>query len=253
MAETLEGALQQHEESVDTLLKAANRYVGAVKAWKRACQSGHLGNLQKAAAQAAEMSGGLPGATSETRAGWDFDARAYLEGDAWRDELQATASERYGLRTLPDGDTLISSPVTVRAVPSRGVLQIGKMSWPNLRPKVAAAELRRLRDRTAAANSQEFVESLFNASQYLGGKDNPSAKLRDIYDLFCLTPGYRKENPPAAFGQQVYALHRSDIRTTRGGRKFEIEYPSGNVRDRDVFTVIAEDGRPIRYYSIWFK
>lgn len=249
----LEEALQEHEERVDALLRAANKYVGTLKAWKKACQAGHVGNLQKAAALAEELGGDLPGATGEARGAWQFDTRAYLEGDEWRRELQAVAAARFSLRTLEDDDTLISSPVTVRAQPARNALALGKVNWPALRPRVVAGELKRLRDRTANANSQEFAESLFGVCQRLGGKDNPNARFRDIYDLFCLTPGYKKENPPAAFGQQIYALHRSDVRATRGGAKFEIEYATGNVKERDIFTVLAEDGRPVRYYNIWFK
>lgn len=249
----LEEVLQEQEESVDALLRAANKYVGALKAWKKACQIGHIGNMQKAAAMAEELSGTLPETTGETRSGWQFDARAYLESGEWRRELQTVAESRFSLRTLEDEETLISSPVTVRAQPARNALALGKTLWPALRPRVVAGELKRLRDRTANANSQEFAESLFAVCQRLGGKDSPAARFRDIYDLFCLTPGYKKENPPAAFGQQIYALHRSDVRATRGGRKFEIEYATGNAKERDIFTVIAEDGRPVRYYSIWFK
>ncbi len=250
---SLEEALQEQEERVDGLVKAAGKYVSALKAWKKACHHGHLGNMQKAAAQAEELGGALPQTTRDARQAWEFDSRTYLEGDAWRQELQQTASERFGLRTVAEDDTLISSPVTVRAQPARGVLLLGKLSWPFIRPSVAAEELKRLRNRTAAANSQEFLESLLGACQYLGGKERPFAKFRDIYDLFCLSPGYKRENPPMAFAQQIYALHRSGLRATRGGRTFEIEYPSGNAKERDVFQVSSEDGRPIRYYAIWFK
>ena len=251
---SLEEALQEHEEKVDALRRQVNKYAGALKAWKRACQVGNLGNLQKAAAQAEELSGSLPGTTAETRGSWDFDARAYLENGEWLKELQEIASERFSLRTLQEKETLISSPVTVRAQPSRGSLQFGKINWPSLRPKVAAAELKRLRDRTESANSQEFVESLYGVYRYLTASSGDHvATFRKIYDLFCLTPGYKKENPPAAFGQQIYALHRSKINATRGGHTYEFEFASGNVKERQIYTVIAEDGRSIRYYGIWFK
>jgi hypothetical protein len=249
----LETALQEHEAQVDSLLKDANKYLGALKTWKKACQTGHLANRQKAAAQATELAGGLREPTQGTAASWEFDTRAYLESDDWREEVQTTAAERFGLRVLEEGDTLISSPVVIRALPGRAALQIGKVNWPTLRPRIVAAELRRLRDRASSANSQEFVDSLFGASERLTQSGDPVVKFRDIYDLFSLTPGWKKDNPPAAFGQAVYALHRSEIRATRGGRSFEIVYPSGNVKERDVFTVIAEEGKALRYYGIRFR
>ena len=55
---SLEEALRVQEEQVDNLLKAANKYVGTLKSWKKACQTGHIGNLQKAMAQAKETATG---------------------------------------------------------------------------------------------------------------------------------------------------------------------------------------------------
>jgi len=251
----LEKALQEHEEQVDTLLKNATKYVGALKAWKKACQLGHLANLQKAALQSEELSGTLPQTTGETKNAWEFDVREYLLTEAWRKELSALVAERYGFRplTAEDEESLISSPILIRSNPIRYTLTLGKVNWSAIRPKVVAAELKRLRDRTAAGNAQEFVESLYGACVYLSNKNDPNAKFRDIYDLFCLTPGYKKENPPAVFGQQLYGLHRSEIRATRGGRKIEIEYSTGNYKEKDVFSVISEDGRTIRYFTIFFR
>lgn len=249
----LEEALRAHEEQVDALLKAANRYVGALKAWKKACQTGHMGNRQKEATLARDLVSTLVDPTAKAADAWSFDVRAYLEGDQWRKELQTTAAERYGLRVLEEGKYLVSSPVVVRSQPSQNALLIGKTRCSTIRPQVVAAELKRLRERMASANSQEFVESLYAVCQRNSRDGILFAKFRDIYDLFCLTPGWKKENPPAAFGQAIYALQRSEIRTTRSGRKFEFEFPSGNVKERDVFAVIAEDGRPIRYYGIRFR
>jgi len=250
---SLEEALQEHEKRVDGLLSAANKYVGALKAWKKACQVGHIGNLTKAAAQSEELVNALPDTTNETRSSWDFDIRAYLESEAWRREIQSLAAERYSLKILEEDETLISSPITLRAQSARSTLALGKVNWALIRPRIVVAELKRLRDRTNAANSQEFVESLYSACVHLSSKEDPIARFRDIYDLFCLAPGYKKEVPPAAFAQQIYALHRSDVRATRGGRKLEIEYPAGNYKEKDVFTVMSEDARPIRYFNIFFK
>lgn len=248
----LEEALQTQEEQVDDLLKSAAKYLAALKSWKKACQTGHLGNRQKAAAQAAELAPALAAPASEASESWQFDARVYLESGEWRDELRA-AAEKQGLRALEDGENLVSSPLVVRAVPGRSALALGKVNWPAIRPKIVAAELRRLRDRANSGNSQEFADSLFAVAQRLNPADAPFARFREIYDLFCLTPGWKKDNPPAAFGQAIYALHKSGLQTTRAGRKFDFEYPSGNVKDRDIYTVIAEDGRPIRYYGIQFR
>jgi len=248
----LEPALREQEERVDSLLKAANKYVGTLKTWKKACQVGHISNLQKSAAQAGELVNALPEATSETQEAWDFDINAYLAGDDWWLELQA-AAEKLNLKTLEENRELISSPVMVQAVYRTNSLKIGKTGWATIRPQLIANELKRLRDATAAANSQQFLESLHEACVHLSGERDPHATFSAIYELFCFAPGYKKENPSAAFGQQIYALHRSESRTTRKGKRLTIELATGNVKEKDVFSVISEDGRPIRYYSLFFK
>ena len=128
----LEEALQGHEERVDALLKSAKKYEAALKGWKKACQTGHLANRQKQASLAAELAPSLVAPTVETAAGWDFDVRNYLESDAWRREVQEAAAERHSLRVQEEGDTLISSPVVLRAQPARLALQIGKAGWPQV-------------------------------------------------------------------------------------------------------------------------
>jgi hypothetical protein len=249
----LEEALRAHAEQVAALVKSAGRYVSALKAWQKACATGHLSEREKAAAKALEVAAGLPAATEEASAAWSFDGRGWLESGAWREEIRATAAEQYGLRVLPEDDLLVSSPVLVRAQPARVALLIGRENWPKLRPQVVAAQLKALRERTAGGNSQQLVDSLQAACEKLGGKGADFVKFKDAYDLFSLTPGWKKDNPPAAFAQALYALHRSGLTTTRRGATFQFEFPSGDPRKSDVFTVIAEDGRPIRYYGLFFR
>jgi hypothetical protein len=253
MAVTLEEALQEHEERVDALIKSARKYESALKGWKKACREGHIANRQKQAALAAELSTTLADPTTDASESWDFDVRSYLESPQWREDVRTAALERHELRVIDDGDELISSPVVVRAQPARNSVQIGKVNWQAIRPQVVAAELKRLRDRTAAANSQDFLESLYQACKRLTRPEVMFVKFRDVFDMFCVTPGYKKENPRAAFGQQIYALHRSGIRTTKAGVRFDFDTPSGHPKESDIFTVISEDGQTIRYYGITFR
>ena len=78
-------------------------------------------------------------------------------------------------------------------------------------------------------------------------------RLKEVHTLFSLTPGWKRDNPLTKFGQDVYALHRSPLSFTRAGKKYEFVMPSANAKEGDILTVIAEDGRPIRYYGIRFE
>ena len=250
---SLEQALAAHEEQVDVAIKAAARFLASVKAWKKACQTGHIGNRQKAEADAEKLALQLQCLTSEAAASWQFDVRAYLESNSWRKELQAACSG-LGLRVLEKEETLVSSPILVRAQPGHSRLQLGKNAWPTLHPKVTAAELKRLNERSASTTAmQQFLNYLYDGCKKESQQGDLFARFRALYDLFALAPGWAKENPPDDFAERIYTLHRSDVRTTRDGRTFEFEGPSGKPKDKDIFSVISDDGRPIRYYGIWFK
>lgn len=249
---TMEAAWGAQEERVDGCLKLAQKYTSAVRAWKKACQTGHLSARQKAAQQVSTLLPQMEEAVREASGAWNLDATSWLESGAWLSELQATANDA-GLRTQVEGDAFISSPVVVRSLPGRSALRVGRALWPHLRPRAVVDELKRLRDQKGTAGSQEFLEGLYGVWQRIRSDDAPVARFREIYAWFALTPGWKKENPEVAFGQAIYALHRSDVRTTRRGATFQVEYASGSVKEKDVFTVWAEDGSPLRYYGIRFR
>jgi hypothetical protein len=110
-----------------------------------------------------------------------------------------------------------------------------------------------LRDRAANANSSEFLESLYAVWNRQKASGAVHLRLREVYDMWSLTPGWKRENPLAKFAQDVYALHRSELRATRGGVPFELVTPSANVKASEVLTVIAEDGRTLRFTGIRFS
>lgn len=245
---------QADDERVDRLLKDATRYVSSLKAWKKACQTGNFNERQKASALAAQLAPALAEPVSQAASAFGMDAREYLSEAAWRRDVIAIAAvEPFGLRVSEEADTLVSSPVVVRALPGRGVLQIGRQSWPHLRPRAVAAELKRLRERTAGAGSADFLESLFAVWNRQRSDGLVFMRLRDIYELWALTPGWKRENPPAKFAQDVYGLHRSGTTVTRGGKKIDFVTPSGNAKTGEIYTVIAEDGRTLRYHGIRFS
>ena len=250
---SLEQALADHEERVDVLIKAAGKYLSTLKSWKKACQTGHLTGRQKAASDAEKLLQQLQDPTCEASSSWNFDVRSYLESNDWRNELQA-ACALLGLKVLEEEEILVVPPILVRAQPSQSRLQLGKAAWPTLHPKVTASFLKRLNEKSSSASvSQQFVNALYDGCKKVSLQGDLFARFRDLYDLFSYAPGWARDNSPASFAQQIYALHRSDVRTTRDGKTFEFEYPSGKPKDREIFSVISDDGRPIRYYGIWFR
>lgn len=250
--QSLEEALQIHEARVADLLKVCTRLNAQVKAWKKACDEGHVVAIQKAQAQVAELLPILHEKSEEAAGSWSFDAREYLESGRWRQEL-AEAGERLGLKVLQEGEHVISFPVLVSGQPRSSQVRLGKKAWPKLRPRVLAGELKKLREKTSSSGSQEFVEHLYRAWVDLTRDGGTVATFQALYDRFCQAPGWKKDNPREDFGLQILKLARSDVRMTKAGKRFHIEFPSGRFKEADIFVVYREDGQPARYYGIEFR
>lgn len=252
---SLEDALQVHEQQIDALLKDAKKYVATLNAWKKACQTGEIGKRDKAAATATGLAGALVDPAQSAAESWTFDVREYLESGAWRDELRQEAN-RLGVKSIEEGETLICppSPVPVRALPGQSRLRIGKKPWTKLRPSETAKEVKKLPEKSASLPElQRFLNALYAGCKLVSRQGNSWTKLKDLYDLFCLAPGWAKESSPVSFAQQIYALHKSDVRVTKDGKTAQFDYPGGKVKESDVFSVIADNGQPIRYFAIWFR
>lgn len=248
---SLEAALAQHEAEAGALIKEANRCVSALKAWQKASKSGQMAKRQRTAEQAVRLTEALL-ASSRDAAGWSFDIEEWLGSEAWRTEI-ADALRSAGLRAIEDpSGALLCPPLALVAEPDRGRIRAGRQSFSALRPSAIAGEIQRVRDRVAGARTQEFLEAMYRATRHLCGPSDLRATFRRIYDLFALTPGWKKENTELDFGQMVYALSVTPIRTTKDGTRFQIQTPSGPVKKRDIFGVYGEDGRLHQFYAIRF-
>ncbi len=253
----LEEALAEHERRIDSALRQSAQLTSTVKAWKNATAEGKLADRQKLADRALELSSSVIDPVRFAADSWSFDAREYLTSEAWRQEIMEGARTA-GHRLFVEGEALLSSPVMVRSDPNRLSLLIGKTRWGKLRPNLVVEELQKIRAKgQRQKNVQESLDALFAAAKFLDKHPGPTgsvkAKIRDIYDLYSLTPGWKKDNPESSFAQDLYALHRSDLRVTRGDMRYEFEFPTGQPKPRDLFEVIDESGRPIRYYMIHFR
>ncbi|MCX6360403.1 MAG: hypothetical protein NT029_11365 [Armatimonadetes bacterium] len=250
--QALEPALAEAEARVDALAKQAGKFNSAIKAWQKATKLGHLANRQKAIAAATKLLDEMPEALRA--AAGDIDVANYLAGDAWRQELIETLRSRHGIRAFRDpSGALVCPPVVVSADPARSRLKLLSAGLGTLRPSAIADEVKKHRDRVSAANCQEFLEGLYAAAKRVS--ENPRevyAPFHEIYALFSETPGWRKANPTVEFGQRIYALRMSSVRTTKDGCVYQFETPGGKPRETDIFTVYGEDGHVNRFWGIRF-
>ena len=252
---SLERALDDEVERVKALEKQVSNLRSAVKAWLKAAQVGQIREREKSSSRTEMLVRQLCEAVEAAVREWNFNLDAYLERGTWQEELKRLAQQTGAVRTFAADypDALIVPPVTVRAVPANQSLQIGKKLFPQIRPSFVHDHLKRLRDRMyAPAASSEFLESLYQVAIREANGPNPFITFRRAYDIFCLAPGYKRDNSRIDFALSIFALQKSGLKTTRRGVSFKIEWPAANCKPSDVFTVIDEDGRTLKYYGIQF-
>jgi len=251
---SIEEALREHEERVDGLLKSATKYASTIKNWKKACQTGHIANLKKAASAAEDIVKHLEEPTREVAGSWEFDVREYLEGGGWRTELQDVCLSQFEMRVFEDQDTIVSPPILIKAQPGQSRLLFGSKGWPTIRPSYTGAHLKKLREKTSSlALSQQFLDAIYEGCKKYHPSDM-SIRFAELYSHWSGAPGWKKENSSLAFAQRIYALTQSGIRTTtRDQKTFKIERPVGKYVKGDVYEVIGDDGNLERFYSIWFR
>lgn len=251
--DSLTQALDDELGRVRPLAKDASKLKRFVASWAKAAEDGDLSQRQKVATQARDLAEELCNSIVAASSQWSFDEQAYLSSHRWRDELEAEGARDGAFRAFVDGDTLLVPPVVLRALPANKALRIGKARTSRLRPSVVAAHLKNLRERMNLSASTEFLESLHQVARTQdSGERNPLVKFSDAYNTFCIAPGYRRENPKADFGLAIHALHLSGLQSTRAGIPFQFEWPAANCKESEVFTVVAEDGKPLRYFGIQF-
>jgi hypothetical protein len=248
----LEPALEAQQKRLEELRKQANGCLVAVKHWLKACESGDVVGMERASRAASDAEAPLSSAIASVAAGWTFDVERYLSEGHWLAEVKAIAAERHSIRVRIDGGELICAPISLVARSPYRRLSVGRKPWPNIRPTVIARELEKARARLKDAKSQEFLESLYAAWKARPNPDLPVLKFTQAYSVFCLAPGWKRENSPASYAEAVLALAKSGLPATRDGTRFQFEFPSEKTKEREVLAVRDEDGREIRYVGVRF-
>jgi hypothetical protein len=140
---------------------------------------------------------------------WEFDEEAYLQGEGFVDELIA-AGERAGLRISFQDNRLYAYPALVRVLPGDRAVLIDKVRERRLRPSVLADLLRDRQKRPPRFKASDFLEALHDVYQVAirqhGTRlmEGAPVPLLDLYELFTLLPGARREYSAQEFARDVY-------------------------------------------------
>lgn len=247
----LEPALAELEDGLKDALSQAAKVSSALKQWRKSCAVGHMAQIKKNAETARDAATRLQEAVAALSR-WSFDVERYLQEGHWQKEIASALQERHGMRARIEGSELVSTPVALRARPADGALSQGKKRVPEIRPSFVADRLASTRRRLQEAKTAELLEALYGAWKARRNPQTQLLGLKEAYEVFCLAPGWRKENSKSAFAESITALHQSGEQVTRDGRRLHFEFQQGTSRQQDMIIVRDAEGRELRFLGVHF-
>ena len=254
---SLEKALAKTEEDANNSLKATQAVAAAVKRLHKAAALGDLRDVRSALDGMEKAELALRQQIFTAKAGWDFNAEAYLSDGSFTAEVLAVAEQK-GVRIFERDDRLYCYPVLIRVSASESVILIDRVKEKKLRPTVLVNRLKELQKRPPKFRPEAFLEALYGAydkAVATRGKElfnaGPVIALLELYELFTLLPGQIKEYSRQEFARDIYLLHKSEVNITKKGSKVTL-VPARSKFDKKALTALTEIGEERYYYGISF-
>ena len=131
-----------------------------------------------------------------------------------------------------------------------------------IRPSKVVGVLEDLQRRPPRFNSQQFLESLYEAYFALTSSDTADrlklgevgqvVRLDRIYNLFTGLPGTKRDYSQLDFARDLYNLEESDVREVRAGGRVSFPASTGTRGTRGTISFIGRNGETRVYYGIQF-
>ncbi|HVA89788.1 MAG TPA: hypothetical protein VNL71_08080 [Chloroflexota bacterium] len=255
---SLETALAGAEREAETVLKAAAKVTSALKTLQKAAKEGDLRKLRAAPDTIRQQMAVLDQEVARVEESWNFDEESYLRDGRFTQELLRMAGAR-GLNLSEQDDRLYSYPVLLSIAAADRSVKIDRKTERRIRPSYLIHVLRERQRLPARFKAADFLESLLIAYEALVDRASKQrhfgsvAPLKEIYDLFTMTPGRSKEYALAEFTRDIYLVDISGVNTTRNGSVVEFSASTGAKSERGVLTIVTEAGAEKRYFGISFS
>jgi hypothetical protein len=224
---------------------------------QKAAQQGDLRKLRAAPDAIRQSMNTLDAQVTQVEASWSFDEESYLRDGQFVAELLEEA-RRQGVRLIQQDDRLYSYPVLISVSPSDRLIKIDRKPERNLRPSVLIGMLRERQRAQPRFRASAFLESMWAAYQIAVERDRTKrdigsvVPLREIYDLFTLMPGQKREYTLPEFTRDVYLLDQESDLTTSSGATIAFHASTGTKSERGVLSIVTQTGAEKRYFGISF-
>lgn len=253
----LEHALDKVEREVDAALGSAERLVKGLKGLKQAAQLGDIRGLQGGIESLGQGAAAAAQNVDNLADSWEFDAEAYLRDGGYTRELLAQA-RRDGLSISEQDGRLFAFPVLVSLDPGRAAVTVDRKAVRGIRPSALLRVLTQQQKRPPRFKPEAFLASLYAGytasikGVWERNTPGPVIRLLDIYTLFTLLPGGKKDYSQIEFVRDVYLLDITPGLLTADGYRMGFEASTGTKGRAGVLSIVTEGGSERRYYGVSF-
>ena len=252
-----EQALEKIEREADAALGSAERLVKGLKGLKQAAQLGDVRGIQGGLGSLGQVASAAAQNVDNLADSWTFDAEAYLRDGGYTRELLAQARAA-GLSISEQDGRLFAFPVLVSLDPGRAAVSVDRKAVRGIRPSALLRVLTQQQKRPPRFKPEAFLASLYAGyvasikGEWKRDVPGPVIRLLDIYTLFTLLPGGKKDYSQIEFARDVYLLDTTPDLLTADGFRLGFEASTGTKGRAGVLSIVTEGGSERRYYGVSF-
>jgi hypothetical protein len=259
---SLESALADLEKQLEAVAKAEKAAHAVLKKAQASARVGNLRDLQNLLAEGRNSGKRFAEAMAQADESWTFAPQPYFAEGGYLRELKEEA-ERQGISLFEKDGRIYCFPMLLTLSEKDSAVIIDRKPERRIRPSELVKLLAARQKRPLRANTQRFLETLFEAYLVLApqlGKDwssnslgpGPVVQLLRIYDLLTLLPGSESDYTREEFARDIHLLDQQPDLKTKDGRRFALPASTGSKAVGRRLTVIDPQGTERIYVGIRF-
>ncbi len=259
---SLESALVDLEKQLEAAAKAAKAALAVLKKAQTSASFGTLRDLQNQLAEARMSAARFAETMAAAAQSWTFAPEPYFAGGGYLEELKQEA-ERAGLSLFEKDGRIYCFPMLLTLSDKDSAVVIDRKPERRVRPSELVKLLAARQKRPQRANTQKFLETLFDAYLVLAPQVSrdwsssspglgPVVQFLKIYELLTLLPGSERDYTREEFARDIHLLDQQPDLKTKDGRRFALPASTGSKAVGKRLTVIDPQGTERIYVGVRF-
>ncbi|MFZ1413254.1 MAG: hypothetical protein WAS73_01560 [Defluviicoccus sp.] len=259
---SLESALIDLEKQLEAAAKAARAAHAVLKKAQASARVGNLRDLQNQLAEGRNSGKRFAEAMAQADESWTFKPEPYFAEGGYLHELKEEA-DRQSISLFEKDGRIYCFPMLLTLSEKDSAVIIDRKPERRVRPSALVKLLAARQNRPQRANTQKFLEALFDAYLVLAPQVSrdwsssslglgPVVQLLRIYDLLTLLPGAERDYTREEFARDIHLLDQQPDLRTKDGRRFALPASTGSKAAGKRLTVIDPQGTERIYVGIRF-